>query len=657
MAARDVTADRRTLPYGSWSSPFAIDLLVQGRIGIGGVRFDHGGDSVVWLESRPWEQGRQTQVRWTPETGPRDISPPGMNVRDRVHEYGGAPSLVHGDLVVVSDFATGRLHRVGADRTATPITPDGPFRYADLTLDPTRDRLLAVREDHSGPGEAVNTIVAIPLAGGEPRVLVEGSDFVSAPRPSPDGSQLAWLRWDHPNLPWDGTELLLARLDEDGTPVDARVVAGSPADWISQPRWSPDGTLHFVAEPDGWMNLHRLGPGGPEIVFRAEAEFAVPDWVFGNAGYAFQRDSSILAIGRSSGGDRLYRIPRDGGAPRISELPFTELASLDVREDHAVFVAASPTQLAAIVLLDLRTGVHEIIHRSSPAAIDPATISIPQPIEFPTSGGRTAHGLFYPPVNASVAGPPGQLPPLVVSSHGGPTSQASSGLSFTYQLFTSRGIAFLDVDYGGSTGYGTAYRKRLEGEWGVVDVEDNVNGARYLAEQGLVDGTRMAVRGGSSSGFTTLAALAFHDVFDAGISYFGIGDLLAFAAETHKFESRYLDRLIGPLPDAEQTYRDRSPSRHVDRMSVPVLVLQGAEDRVVPPAEAERIVDALFERGIPHAYLLFPGEDHGFRSSDAIIRSFQAELSFLGEVFGFEPADALPPLELVRPPKPAAAAS
>lgn len=652
-----MTADRRTLPYGSWPSPFAIDLLVEGRIGVGGVAFDPGGDSVVWLESRPWEQGRQTQVRWTPATGPRDISPPGMNVRDRVHEYGGAPSLVHGDLVVVSDFATGRLHRVAADRTSTPITPDGPFRYADLTLDPTRDRLLAVREDHSGPGEAVNTIVAIPLAGGEPRVLADGSDFVSASRPSPDGSQLAWLRWDHPNLPWDGTELLLADVDADGAPVDARVVAGSPADWISQPRWSRDGTLHFVAEPDGWMNLHRLEPGGPEIVFRAEAEFALPDWVFGIRSYAFLDDGTILAIGRSAGRDRLYRIPRDAGEPRILDLPFTEIASLSVRGEEAVFVAASPTQLAAIVLLDLRTGVHEIIHRSSPAEIDPATISIPQPIGFPTSGGRTAHGLFYPPVNASVAGPPGQLPPLVVSSHGGPTSQASSGLSFTYQLFTSRGIAFLDVDYGGSTGYGTAYRKRLEGEWGVVDVEDNVNGARYLAEQGLVDGTRMAVRGGSSSGFTTLAALAFHDVFDAGISYFGIGDLMAFARETHKFESRYLDRLIGPLPDAEQTYRDRSPSRHVDRMSVPVLVLQGAEDRVVPTAEAERIVDALSERGIPHAYLLFPGEDHGFRSSDAIIRSFEAELSFLGEVFGFEPADALPPLELVRPPKPAAVAS
>jgi dipeptidyl aminopeptidase/acylaminoacyl peptidase len=643
-----------TLPFGSWPSPFPIELLVEGRIGVGGLRFDRRSDAVLWLESRPWEQGRQTLVRWTRETGPRDISPEGMNVRDRVQEYGGAPSLVSGDLVVVSDFATGRLHRVAPDRTSSPLTPDGPFRYADLELDAQRQRILAVREDHSGAGEAVNTLVSIPLAGGEPRILVDGSDFVAAPRLSPDGSRLSWLRWDHPNMPWDGTELLVASLDGDGAPVGPRVAAGSPRDWISQPRWSPQGVLHFVAEPDGWMNLHRLTDDAVAAVTSEEAEFAYPDWVFGLSNYGFLDDGTILAIGRSRGHDRLYRIPLDG-VPEILDSPYTELSGIDVRGGQAVFLGASPSALVAVVLLDLATGTHEVIQRTSPAEIDPATISIPQPIEFPTTGGRTAHGFYYPPVNPGIQGPAGQLPPLMVSSHGGPTAQAFGGLSFTYQLFTSRGIGFLDVDYGGSTGYGKAYRKRLEGEWGIVDVDDNVNGARYLADQGLVDGTRMAVRGGSSSGYTTLAALAFRDVFAAGISYFGIGDLLAFARETHKFESRYLDRLIGPLPAAEQTYRDRSPSRHVDRIACPVLVLQGAEDRVVPPAEAERIVDALFERGVPHAYLLFPGEDHGFRSADAILRAFEAELSFLGAVFGFEPADELPPLEIVRPPAPVSA--
>jgi dipeptidyl aminopeptidase/acylaminoacyl peptidase len=622
-------------------------MLVEGRPSLFDIRFDHAGGAITWIESRPWEDGRQTLVRWTREGGPVDVSPPSMNVRDCVHEYGGSPYLVHGDLVVVSDFSTGRLHRVARDRSSAPITPDVDVRYADLELDESRGRLVAVREDHRAIGEAVSTIVSVHLDGTEPTVLVEGADFFSAPRISPDGSWLAWLRWNHPNLPWDGTELCLARLDAVGNPVEPTVVAGSTSDWISQPRWSPHGVLHFVAEPNGWMNVHRLLDGRIEAVTSEAADFATADWSFGQSNFGFLSDGGLLAIGRSGGRDRLHHIPSGGGHVDALDVPFTEMRSLDVSGDLAVFDGASPAAFSSVVRFALTDGSHKVLRRTSPAQIDPRDISMPEPIEFPTTGGRTAHGLYYPPTNQLVGGPTGERPPLMVSSHGGPTDQAYTGLTVTYQHFTSRGFGFLDVDYGGSTGYGREYRKRLELTWGITDVDDCVMGARFLAERGDIDPQRMAVRGGSASGFTTLAALAFRDAFQGGISYFGIGDLKAFAIDTHKFESHYADRLVGPLPEAEAVYAERSPSLHVDRIVVPVLVIQGADDRVVPPSEAERLVAALAKHGVPHTYLLIPDEDHGFRKSENILRSFEAELSFLSQVFGFELADDIDPIDVV----------
>jgi dipeptidyl aminopeptidase/acylaminoacyl peptidase len=395
------------------------------------------------------------------------------------------------------------------------------------------------------------------------------------------------------------------------------------------------------------MNLHRLRDGRVEAVTDLEAEFAFPDWEFGTRNYGFMADGTILAVGRSDGADRLYRIA-PAGRPEPIELPFTEIGEIDVAGDQAVVVAASPTAFNAIVRLNGRDSRHEVIRRSAAAELDPATLSIPEHVEFPTTGGKTAHGLFYRPTNPEFEGPAGEAPPLIVTSHGGPTGGAFGGLTTSIQLFTSRGFAVLDVDYGGSTGYGRDYRKRLEGEWGVVDVDDCVNGARWLAQRGDVDGERLSIRGGSASGYTTLATLAFRDVFAAGVSYFGIGDLLEFAKETHKFESRYLDRLLGPLPESEEIYRQRSPNRFADRIRAAVLILQGLEDRVVPPTEAERIVDALWERRVAHAYLAFEGEDHGFRKATSIVRSFEAELSFLAQVYGFEPADDIDPIEVVN---------
>jgi dipeptidyl aminopeptidase/acylaminoacyl peptidase len=639
----------RTSPFGSWSSPFPIELLAKaavtfGEIGAeGGVRW--------WVEGRGEEGGRQVLVRRELDGALTRLTPEGFNARCRVHEYGGGVYLAHGDLIVVSEFATGRLHRITAPGVLEPLTPDDrAWRYADLSLDHGRNRILAVREDHEPDtlarhGEAENAVVAIDLVDGAVTVLAEGSDFVSAPRLSPDGGRLAWLRWDHPNLPWDGTELVLADLDDAGRPINERVVAGSSSDWIAQPLWSPAGVLHFVAEPDGWMNLFRVGPadrieGASEPV---AAEFAFPDWVFRLANYAFEPDGTIVAVGRSGGRDRLYRIGADG-SPATYDLPFTEIGYVAIDGGSAVFRAAATDLPWAVVELDLASSASTVLRRSLELSVDPSAASLGEPIEFPTDGDRTAFGILYRPLSREFRGPADALPPLIVTSHGGPTAQASTAFTVLTQLFTSRGFAVLDVDYGGSTGHGTGYRKRLEGEWGVVDLADCVAGARWLAAEGIVDGQRLAIRGGSASGYTTLCAVTFSDAFSAGVSYFGIGDLETFMRATHKFESRYLDRLIGPYPEREDLYHDRSPLNFAERISCPVLILQGAEDRIVPPAQAEQIVDVLWERHLPHAFLLFPGEDHGFRSAANIIRSFEAELSFYGQVFGFEPAGGIEPI-------------
>jgi dipeptidyl aminopeptidase/acylaminoacyl peptidase len=643
MVSRAVTA----APFGSWASPFKIERLTD-RVYF--LTEPHGRDGVRWwLEGRPDEGGRQVLVRRETDGTLTRMTPEGFNARSRVHEYGGAAVLISGDLVVVSDFATGRLNRVVAPEKVEPFTPERAWRYADAIHDAARNRLIAVREDHedaivASHGEWNNDLVAIDLSSGEVSVIAEGSDFYAAPRLSPDGSSLAWLEWHHPNMPWDGTELKLASVAPDGSIGEPQTIAGSRTDWISQPRWSPEGVLHFAAEPDGWMNLFRYVDGRIETITNLDAELAGPDWQFGYSTYEFMSDGDILAIARSGGRDQLIKIDHERSIESI-DLPYTEMSGLTLDGDSLLLRAAAPDRPAAIIELDVAGNV-TVFRRANPSEPELEDVSIPQHIEFPTVGDRTAFGNFYPPTNRSFVGPDGALPPLIVTSHGGPTAEAFSGFATGLQLFTSRGYAVLDVDYGGSTGYGKDYRKRLEGQWGVVDVDDCVAGAKYLAEQGLVDGDRLAIRGGSASGFTTLAALAFTDEFDAGCTYFGIGDLRAFVKDTHKFESRYLESLLGPWPEAKQVYLDRSPSLHAENITSPVLVQQGAEDKIVPQAEAERIVDALFERHVPHAYLLYPGEDHGFRGHDAIIRSFGAELSFYAQVFGFEPADDVEPLEI-----------
>jgi dipeptidyl aminopeptidase/acylaminoacyl peptidase len=644
----DADAPLTVAPYGSWVSPFKIERLTDRVVfltepdGRDGVRW--------WIEGRPDEGGRQSLIRRELDGTLTRMTPEGFNARSRVHEYGGTAAMVSGDLIVVSDFVTGRLNRVVSPGELVPITPERQWRYADVIHDAARNRLIAVREDHEPAfvaehGEWGNDLVTIDLASGDVQVLVDGSDFYAAPRLSPDGTTLVWLEWHHPNMPWDGTELRLATVNADGSLGEPRTIAGSRKDWISQPRWSPAGVLHFAAEPTGWMNLYRWMDGRTEQVTDLEAEVVGPDWQFGYCTYVFLDGDEILMSARSGGRDQLLRRSADGSISAIDLPQFTEISSLSLDGQTVIVRAAGPAQPAVVAEVSL-DGEVTVLRTASPNLPERDDVAIPRHIEFPTAGGRTAHGNFYAPTNRSFQGPDGELPPLIVTSHGGPTAQAFSGFATGFQLFTSRGYALLDVDYGGSTGYGKAYRERLNGEWGIVDVEDCVAGAKYLAEEGLVDSKRQAIRGASASGFTTLAALAFTKQFDAGCTYFGIGDLRAFVKDTHKFESRYLETMVGPWPEAKQKYLDRSPSLHAEDITSPVLVQQGGDDKIVPVEEAERIVDALFERRVPHAYLLYPGEDHGFRAKDSIISSFGGELSFYAQVFGFEPADDIEPLEI-----------
>jgi len=632
-------------PYGTWPSRFPTELLVAAGRSRREARVDAG--RVFWLEGRPDEGGRQALMcldpgaPGEPAEAPVEVGPPGMNIRSRVHEYGGGAYLAIGELIVVSDFVTGRLFQVDPDRAASPLTPEGPWRYADATHDATRDRLIAVREDHGGQGEWVNTLVAIPLDGsGEVEVLAEGHDFFAAPRVDPAGERLAWLDWDHPNLPWDGTTLRLARLGIDGL-SGIRTIAGDASTWVTQPRWSPAGELWFAAEPGEWINLHRLRDGGVEVVCPMAAEFAPPDWVFGNSTFGFLDDGRVMAIAVRDGRGELLSLDPSTGDIAPVDLPFTTFGRIAVDGDQVVCSVAPEDGWPGIVRIDPLTGGWSWLVHDEVPIVDAFAVSRPRSFTFATTGGRTAHAILHPPFNPGYLAPDGERPPLIVTSHGGPTANTTTAFAAEHQAFTSRGIAVVDVDYGGSTGYGKAYRKRLEGEWGIVDVDDCVAAAQALVEMGEADPARLIVRGGSASGFTTLAALAFRDVFGAGTTYFGIGDLEAFVGDTHKFESRYTERLVGPYPATIERYHERSPSRHADRISCPVLVLQGAEDRVVPPSEAEGIVAALRANGIPFAYLLFAGEDHGFRQASSIIRSFEAELSFYGQVFGFEPAGGI----------------
>jgi dipeptidyl aminopeptidase/acylaminoacyl peptidase len=587
---------------------------------------------------------------------PADVTPAGLNLRTMAHEYGGGAYCVRDGVAFCSSFDDQRLYRVerGVEPVAiTPAVEGRRHRYADGRVTADGRLWIGVRERHPESGrsaDVVNELVALPTDGStEPTVIASGRDFYSSPRISPDGTRLCFLAWDLPWMPWDGCELFVARLAPDGSLHDLEHVAGKDGEEsIWQPEWSPAGDLVFASDRSGWWNLERIRGGEREALHQAEAEFGYPAWVFGASSYAFLGDGRIVCGYEQDGRTHFGMLDPETGELDPLDLPYDAWRPFLVAEGSTVLlVAGSATMPNQVVRLDLATGTRDVLWASAQVPVDAAYYSVPRAIEFPTEGGLTAHALFYPPTSPDFAAPDGERPPLIVMSHGGPTGNASALFDLGLQYWTSRGFAVVDVNYGGSTGYGRAYRERLNGQWGVVDLQDCVNAARYLVEQGEADGERLLITGGSAGGYTTICALTFTDEFAAGASYFGLADLEQFGdGNTHKFELRYEHTLVGPFPERADLYRERSPIHFVDRISTPMLVLQGADDEIVPPAQAELIVAALRERGVPHAYLLFPGEGHGFRKADNIVRSLEAELSFYLQILGIEAADPAARLEI-----------
>ena len=636
-------------PYGTWPAALDADLVARtSSPGYGHVSVTAA--CVRWTEVRA-EEGGRTVVVEAPLAGGAvvDVTPPGTNARTRVHEYGGGGVWYHDDTVFFSEFSDSRVYRLdGAGSEPRAITPEpaepNALRYADGVVTPDGATVICVREQHGG-GEVLNELVALPADGSaEPRVLVSGHDFFMAPRLDPTGSRLAWLAWDHPRMPWDGTELWVGDLDALG---GAQLVAGGIDEAVLDPQWSPRGVLHYCSDRTGWWNLYRAD--GTPLTSLDDAELGFAAWVFGLRSYVFIDESHLACIVTRRAVASLALLDLERGTLESAGLDWTacSVGAFAAGAGRVVFGAASPTQPGALVAFDPATGHEEILRRSLDLELDPASISIPRAIEFPTGDGAVAHAFYYPPASAEWEGPEDERPPLRVICHGGPTSHSSPKLELEIQFFTQRGIGVVDVNYRGSTGYGREYRRLLNGRWGEIDWQDCIAAARALAAEGETDPERTWVEGGSAGGYVVFCALVFDPrAFAAGVSYFGVADVEALALYTHKFESRYLDSMIGPYPERQDLYRARSPVHFPDQLERPLLLLQGLDDKVVLPSQAEMMVEVLERKGIPHAYIAFEGEGHGFRKQENVRRSLEATLSFVGQVFGFAAADELEPLEL-----------
>jgi len=629
-------------PYGAWKSPISPTMLAGSQISFWGLTSD--GPDVYWGEFRPAEGGRIAVLRWS--DGEVSEIAPGFSARTLAHEYGGSSVAAQDGRIVATSMEDQRIYRLdGAEPYS--ITPEPPepraWRYADTVI--SGETVIAVREDHTAPGEPRNELVVVDINGaGDPAVMVSGSDFYSSPRVSPDGTRLAWLAWNHPNMPWDHTELWVADLvDSD---VRNALTIPTVGESFFQPEWSPDGQLHVVSDRSGWWNIYRVESDVLHPIHSAEREFGEPAWLFGYRTFGFLPDGRIAAKVADDGLWSLVVIGSDGRADQLdigdrsASSPYLTVAGGTIWT-----TMGGSTEPMSLLAVD-PNGSFDVIAKASSVDLALGDISRPTAMSFPTSDDAVSHGFYYPPTNVGFVAPSTELPPLIVFSHGGPTSQTQAALNLQVQFWTTRGFAVMDVNYRGSTGFGRAYRNALQGRWGDADVVDCVNAARFLVAEGLADPRRLAIRGGSAGGYVTLCALTFHDVFTAGASYCGVADISALMETTHKFESRYDESMIGPMPESRQLAYDRSPINFADRVSCPILLVQGAEDPVVTPDQAEVFVDAMKAAGLPHAYMLIEGEDHFLSKSETIIASRQAELSFYGQLFGFEPAGEIQPIKI-----------
>ena len=640
-------SDKTRLPFGSWPSAIQAQDLVRAGVNFSEPRCVGGRE--YWLERRPREGGRSVAVVLDEHGQIRDCIPEGYNIRSRAHEYGGGAWAVEertsGPMLWFSNDPGGGLFRCEDGREPLRITEDGPWRFADLLPDPARNRLIAVREDHKVPKgrEPINTLVAI-APDGQLTTLAYGHDFFASPCLSRDGKQLAWLSWDHPNLPWDHTTLWLANLDAEGRPVNSRAVAGTDHESIFQPSFDAQGRLVFASDRSDWWNLYRREfDGSLRALHPMEAEFGLPQWVFGMRTWAWLPDGRITCAYTQGGIWRQAILDPDSSEFTPLDTDLVDHNGIDAGPQGLLVVGARrdrPQHVARIAT----DGTVQILRDGGGLASAPGDLSLAVGIDYRTEGGAPAHALFYAPANARYRGPEGERPPVIVRIHGGPTGATGAGFNPQIQFWTTRGFAVVDVNYRGSTGYGRRYRESLYGQWGAADVDDCIHAVRQLDQQGLVDGQRAAIRGSSAGGYTTLAALAFRDFFAVGASLYGIGDLELLIRDTHKFEARYLDQLIGPYPQQKDRYRQRSPIHAVERLSAPVIFFQGDEDKVVPPNQAETMVRALQEKGVPVAHIVYPGEGHGFRQAAHIQRTLEAELYFYARIFGIELQERLEPV-------------
>jgi len=629
---------KNILPYGSWKSPISSDLITSESVSLDQVHMYDG--TVYWLERRPMESGRSVIVSFSNNTT-KDILPPPFNARSRVHEYGGGVYCVCEQGIFFVNDADQQIYRGGDSRIPQRITDMENARFADLCFDSQNNRILCVCEDHNNSDtEPSNRLVSIDVTTGAVNTLHHGYDFYSSPRITNNGGKLAWLCWNHPDMPWDGTELWLADISEQGLLNNALHIAGCESTSIFQPQWSPENILYYVTDESGWWNLARHDETGNVAVTTLKSEFGLPQWVFGQTTYAFNGNTAFCTR-ITDGIGRLSLIDLDTLTITNIETPHNSFVSICADENTVCFIAASESTFTQVIRLDTDTLEFKAIASSCSNCIDDGYISTGQSFCFETRHADKAYAIYYPPVNKEHEAPEGELPPLIVLCHGGPTGMADASLDLRKQYWTSRGFAIVDVNYSGSTGYGRIYRDRLKGEWGVRDVEDVCDAANYFADKGIVDKRRLVIKGSSAGGYTVLAALTFHNTFSCGASYYGISNLESLIADTHKFESRYTDHLIGSYPEQKQLYYDRSPINFVDRLSCPVIFFQGMEDRVVPPSQAEKMVEALKNKGIAVSYVSFENEQHGFRHASTIKAALDSELYFYSVILGFNPADKL----------------
>lgn len=611
-------------PFGTWDSPISAQQASASVLAFQDVVVD--GEAIYWSEMRPQEGGRYAIMKAS-EQGPKEMLPAPWNARTRVHEYGGASFTAHQGIIYFIHFADQRLYRLADDEIAA-LTPPG-IRLAECKMTPYG--IIAIAESHQDNGEPKNFLALVHLATGEVAPLAQGDDFYSSPALNQDFTQIAWISWKHPNMPWDDTQLWVANINQQGLSAVRRVDASNENQAFFQPQWNKKGELVVASDKNNWWNLYQVVGDKLEILFSVESEIGQPLWTLGASTWTFLPDNSIACTFFQNGKNHLFIYKNHQLTPLT--LPYNHFAQIRAHQDNVVCIAGSPNKATAMLKIG-PFGEFEILRENVALNIDATYLSQPKHITFPSHEGRLAHAYFYPPCNKDFQGLPGTKPPLIVKSHGGPTANCGVNLNLDIQYFTSRGFAVVDVNYAGSSGYGRQYRKSLEGNWGIFDVQDCQACALYLAEQGLVDKNKLAITGGSAGGYTTLAALAFTKTFHVGASLYGVSDLAALAEETHKFESRYLDKLIGPYPQEKSTYQQRSPLYHIDTISAPIIFFQGDEDKIVLPNQAQMMVEALQAKGIPTKYILFQGEQHGFRKAENRIQVLEQQKQFYLRAFG-----------------------